>query len=362
VKVLLAAGGTAGHIEPALTLADALTAADPTTEIVMAGRDVGLEARLIPERGRRLRTIPAVPMPRKPSVDLLLVGPRVAGSVRAMRRILAEESPDVVVGFGGYVAIPAYLAARRSGIPVVIHEANARAGLANRVGARMTPWTAEAVPGSIPGATHVGMPLRPAIADLDRDAMRAEARAHFGLEPDRTTLLVFGGSLGAAHLNEVLTAAAPDLRGAGVQVLHAVGDRQMGVGVVDDGPVPYVTLPYIDRMDLAYAAADLAITRAGAMTCAELTAVGLPAVYVPLPIGNGEQRLNAAPIVAAGGGLLIDDADFTVDDVRTTVIPLLTDAERRDQMSRAAATLGKRDGAQRLADLVRRAAGQGAAS
>jgi UDP-N-acetylglucosamine--N-acetylmuramyl-(pentapeptide) pyrophosphoryl-undecaprenol N-acetylglucosamine transferase len=362
VKVLLAAGGTAGHIEPALTLADTLTAADPTTEIVMAGRDVGLEARLIPERGRRLRTIPAVPMPRKPSVDLLLVGPRVAGSVRAMRRILAEESPDVVVGFGGYVAIPAYLAARRSGIPVVIHEANARAGLANRVGARMTPWTAEAVPGSIPGATHVGMPLRPAIAELDRDAMRAGARAHFGLEPDRTTLLVFGGSLGAAHLNEVLTAAAPDLRGAGVQVLHAVGDRQMGVGVVDDGPVPYVTLPYIDRMDLAYAAADLAITRAGAMTCAELTAVGLPAVYVPLPIGNGEQRLNAAPIVAAGGGLLIDDADFTVDDVRTTVIPLLTDAERRDQMSRAAATLGKRDGAQRLADLVRRAAGQGAAS
>ena len=113
MKILLAAGGTAGHIEPALTLADTLTAQDPTTEVVFVGRSVGLEARLVPERGRRLRTLPAVPMPRKPSKDLLLVAPRIAGSVRQMRRILAEEKPDVVVGFGGYVAAPAYLAARR---------------------------------------------------------------------------------------------------------------------------------------------------------------------------------------------------------------------------------------------------------
>lgn len=357
MKVLLAAGGTAGHIEPALTLADALAAEDPTVEIVMAGRDTGLEARLVPERGRRLRTIPAVPLPRRPSVDLLLVGPRVAGSVRAMGRILREESPDVVVGFGGYVALPAYLAARRAGIPVVVHEANARAGMANRVGARLTRWTAEAVPGSLAGAVHVGMPLRPQIAHLDREAARREARVHFGLDAERTTLLVFGGSLGAAHLNEVITSASGDLLGAGVQVLHAVGERGIGAGPVPSGPVPYVTLPYIDRMDLAYAAADLAITRAGAMTCAELTAVGLPAVYIPLPIGNGEQALNAAPIVAAGGGVLIPDADFGPDDVRTVVLPLLADPTRRDRMGRAAASLGRRDGAERLATLVRAAAG-----
>ncbi len=357
MKILLAAGGTAGHIEPALTLADTLTAQDPTTEVVFVGRSVGLEARLVPERGRRLRTLPAVPMPRKPSKDLLLVAPRIAGSVRQMRRILAEEQPDVVVGFGGYVAAPAYLAARSAGVPIVIHEANARAGMANKLGARFTPWVAEAVAGSIPGATHMGMPMRTSIVTLDRSAQRAAARAHFGLDPDRTTLLVFGGSLGAKRLNEVVTGAASDLRAAGVQVLHAVGESATGVVPLGDDAIAYVTLPYIDRMDLAYAAADLAITRAGAMTCAELAAVGLPAIYVPLPIGNGEQRLNAQPVVSAGGGLLIEDADFTPGALRAQVLPLLADPQRLAEMGRAASAHGVRDGAERLADMVRAAGG-----
>ena len=357
MKILLAAGGTAGHIEPALTLADTLTAQDPTTEVVFVGRSVGLEARLVPERGRRLRTLPAVPMPRKPSKDLLLVAPRIAGSVRQMRRILAEEQPDVVVGFGGYVAAPAYLAARSAGVPIVIHEANARAGMANKLGARFTPWVAEAVAGSIPGATHMGMPMRTSIVTLDRSAQRAAARAHFGLDPDRTTLLVFGGSLGAKRLNEVVTGAASDLRAAGVQVLHAVGESATGVVPLGDDAIAYVTLPYIDRMDLAYAAADLAITRAGAMTCAELAAVGLPAIYVPLPIGNGEQRLNAQPVVSAGGGLLIEDADFTPGALRAQVLPLIADPQRLAEMGRAASAHGVRDGAERLADMVRAAGG-----
>ena len=357
MKILLAAGGTAGHIEPALTLADTLTAQDPTTEVVFVGRSVGLEARLVPERGRRLRTLPAVPMPRKPSKDLLLVAPRIAGSVRQMRRILAEEQPDVVVGFGGYVAAPAYLAARSAGVPIVIHEANARAGMANKLGARFTPWVAEAVAGSIPGATHMGMPMRTSIVTLDRSAQRAAARAHFGLDPDRTTLLVFGGSLGAKRLNEVVTGAASDLRAAGVQVLHAVGESATGVVPLGDDAIAYVTLPYIDRMDLAYTAADLAITRAGAMTCAELAAVGLPAIYVPLPIGNGEQRLNAQPVVSAGGGLLIEDADFTPGALRAQVLPLVADPQRLAEMGRAASAHGVRDGAERLADMVRAAGG-----
>ena len=357
MKVLLAAGGTAGHIEPALTLADTLVSIDPATEVVFVGRSVGLEARLVPERGRRLRTLPAVPMPRKPSKDLLLIAPRMAGSVRQMRRILAEEKPDVVVGFGGYVAVPAYLAARSARVPIVIHEANARAGMANKLGARFTPWVAEAVSGSIPGATYMGMPVRTSIVALDRAGQRAAARAHFGLDPDRVTLLVFGGSLGAKRLNEVVTGAAADLRAAGVQVLHAVGESAAGVVPVGDDGVAYVTLPYIDRMDLAYAAADLAITRAGAMTCAELAAVGLPAVYVPLPIGNGEQRLNAQPVVTAGGGLLIEDADFTAGALRAQVLPLIADPQRLAEMGRAASAHGVRDGAERLANMVRTAGG-----
>jgi len=352
VKILLATGGTAGHIEPALNLADHLVAADAATEIVVVGRAEGLEARLVPARGYRLRTVPAVPMPRKPSKDLALVPWRVTDSVRRVGAILAEEKPDVVVGFGGYVAVPAYVAARRAGIPLVIHEANARAGIANRVGARLGARAAEAVPGSMRGARHVGMPLRPTIVHLDRAAARAEARAYFGLEPDRTTLLVFGGSLGAQRLNATMSAASGAVRAAGVQVLHAVGEKRAGLGAIGDGAVPYVTLDYIDRMDLAYAAADLAVSRAGAMTCAELAAVGLPAVYVPLPVGNGEQALNATPVVAAGGGLLIDDAAFTPEVVTGTVLPLLADRDRLARMGEAASAYGIRDGSERLAALV----------
>ena len=229
--------------------------------------------------------------------------------------------------------------------------------MANKLGARFTPWVAEAVSGSIPGATYMGMPMRTSIVALDRAGQRAAARAHFGLDPDRVTLLVFGGSLGAKRLNEVVTGAAADLRAAGVQVLHAVGESAAGVVPVGDDGVAYVTLPYIDRMDLAYAAADLAITRAGAMTCAELAAVGLPAVYVPLPIGNGEQRLNAQPVVAAGGGLLIEDADFTPGALRAQVLPLIADPQRLAEMGRAASAHGVRDGAERLADMVRTAGG-----
>jgi len=359
VKVLLATGGTAGHIEPALNLADHLMAADPDTQVVVVGRAEGLESRLVPERGYRLRTIPAVPMPRKPSKDLALVPVRVAGSVRRVAEILHDEKPDVVVGFGGYVALPAYVAARRARIPLVIHEANARAGLANRVGGRLTRWSAEAVPGSLRGAEHVGMPLRTTIRDLDRAALREQGRAHFGLEPDRPTLLVFGGSLGAQRLNQTMSEMAEQVRAAGVQVIHAVGERRAGLGDIEPGSVPYVTVDYIDRMDLAYAAADLALCRAGAMTCAELAAVGLPAIYVPLPVGNGEQRLNAEPVVSAGGGLIVDDADFTGAGAQDTILSLIVDAPRLATMGAAASAYGIRDGDQRLAHLVTAAAAGG---
>src|SRR5690606_29207273 len=149
-----------------------------------------------------------------------------------------------------------------------------------------------------------------------------EARAAFGLAPDLPTLLVFGGSQGARSVNAAVRSAAPDIAAAGVQVLHVTGPKNtVDVDLPDDAP-PYVTQSFVDRMDLAYAAADLALCRAGMMTCAELTAVGLPAAYVPLPIGNGEQRRNAAPIVEAGGGLLVDDGDLDAGWIRDTLLPL----------------------------------------
>ncbi len=358
MHVVLAGGGTAGHVEPALALADALRRLDPSIGVTALGTETGLEARLVPERGYALATIPRVPLPRRPTPDLLRLPGRVVGAVRQTRAHLDRVGADVVVGFGGYVSLPAYLAARRRGTPSVVHEANARAGLANRVGARLTPYVAAAVEGTgLRGARVLGIPLRTSVSGLDRAATRGEARARFGLG-DGPVLLVTGGSQGAQRVNAAVTGAAADLLAAGVSVLHVAGPRNADeVRARVPADPRYVVLPYADRMDLAYAAADLAVCRAGAMTCAELSAVGLPAVYVPLPIGNGEQALNARPVVEAGGGLLVADADLDADRVRSTVLPLLTDPSRLDAMSRAAAGHGSRDADVALARLVLEAAG-----
>jgi UDP-N-acetylglucosamine--N-acetylmuramyl-(pentapeptide) pyrophosphoryl-undecaprenol N-acetylglucosamine transferase len=256
------------------------------------------------------------------------------------------------------VSSPAYLAARRLGVPIVVHEANARPGLANRLGARLTSHVGCAFPGTpLRGAQVVGLPLRRQITGLDRATLRPRGLAAFGLDPLRPTLFVTGGSLGAQRLNTTLGAASGDLRAAGIQVVHAAGrGKTVTVAGAQPGDGAYVVAEYLDRMDLAYAVADLVVCRAGAGTVCEVTALGLAAVYVPLPIGNGEQRLNAQPVVDAGGGLVVDDAEFTPQRVRSTLLPLLLDADRLAAMGRSAAGFGIRDGDERLADLVERAA------
>ena len=359
---MLAGGGTAGHVEPALALADALRREDPDIGITALGTARGLETRLVPARGYDLALVPPVPLPRRPAPELLTVPGRLAGAVRAAAEELRRVRADVLVGFGGYVALPAYLAARRRRVPIVVHEQNARPGLANRIGARLTRHVAVSFPGTpLPHARFVGLPVRQSIAGLDRAAARADARAGFGLQPDRPTLLVFGGSQGARSLNNAAQAAAPRLRAAGVQVLHATGPKNtVSIGPADGEPggPPYVTVPYLERMDLAYAAADLAVCRAGAGTVAECAAVGLPAVYVPLPIGNGEQRLNARPVVDAGGGVLVADAELTADRLADTVLPILADPARIAGMAAAAARLGRRDADLALAAMTRAAAAE----
>lgn len=359
LSIVLAGGGTAGHIEPAMAVADALIALDPALRITALGTARGLESRLVPDRGYPLRLVSAVPLPRSLNADLVRLPWRVRSAVGQCRTVLDDARADVVVGFGGYVAVPAYLAAWRGGrrsrpVPVVVHEANARAGLANRIGARIARRVLAAVPGSgLARAEVVGMPLRHSITGLDRVALREQARRHFGFDSDATVLLVFGGSQGAVSINRAVSAAAADLAAAGVSVLHVHGPKNtLELPSPRAGDPPYVALGYLDRMDLAYAAADLAICRAGAMTVAEVSAVGLPAVYVPLPIGNGEQRLNALPVVAAGGGVLVSDADLTPTYVATEVARLAGDSTRLATMTAAAAGVGHRDAAQRIAEIV----------
>lgn len=351
---MLAGGGTAGHVEPALAVADALTAMEPDARITALGTERGLETRLVPARGYRLELITPVPLPRKLNGDLLRLPFRLRRSVAQTRTVLDAVHADVVVGFGGYVAVPAYLAGRAGRVPIVLHEANARAGLANRLGARSARRVLAAVPDcGLRDAEVVGMPLRSSITALDRGGLRTEARKYFGFAPDVPVLLVFGGSQGAASINRAVSATADALAAAGVAVLHAHGPKNaLTLPEPRAGGAPYVAVPYLDRMDLAYAAADLAICRSGAMTVAEVSAVGLPALYVPLPIGNGEQRLNALPVVAAGGGLLVDDADLTPDFIASTVVPLITDRTRLPAMTAAAAGVGHRDAARRVAEVV----------
>jgi UDP-N-acetylglucosamine--N-acetylmuramyl-(pentapeptide) pyrophosphoryl-undecaprenol N-acetylglucosamine transferase len=359
MRVLLAGGGSAGHIEPALALADALRRIDPGAEVTCLGTERGLETRLIPLRGYPLELIPAVPMPRSVTPKLLSVPGRLAGAVNVAAAVLDRTRAEVLVGFGGYVATPAYLAARRRRVPIVVHEANPRPGLANRIGARFTTHVFTGHPDTqIRNGKYLGIPIRREIAELDRLAIGDKARAHFGLRPDLQVLLVTGGSQGARSLNTAVFGAAGWLREANVQVLHIIGPRNGAEapatekGAAEAGGVPYVATPYIDRMDLAYAAADFALCRAGAMTCAELTAVGLPAAYVPLPIGNGEQRLNALPIVQRGGGMMVSDADLTPEWIRDTLLPVLVNIDQVADMSEAAASLGRGDADRWLAEAV----------
>ncbi|GAB2549632.1 undecaprenyldiphospho-muramoylpentapeptide beta-N-acetylglucosaminyltransferase [Brachybacterium huguangmaarense] len=348
-RILLAGGGTAGHVSPMLATAAALLEAEPEAELTILGTAQGLEADLVPAAGHDLVTIDKVPFPRRPDGAALRFPGRFARTLRDVRGILDERRIEAVVGFGGYVCPPAYIAAARARIPLVVHEANRRPGLANRLGARRAAVVATAFADTpLPRAERVGMPMRRGIATLDRAARRDEAVASFGLDPARPVLLVTGGSLGAQRLNAALEAAAGTITGAGAQILHVTGR-----GKADIAERPgYRVLEYVTAMEDAYAAADLAVTRSGAGTVCEVTAVGLPAVFVPLPIGNGEQALNGRDVVAAGGALMIDDAALTPEALTDQVLPLLLDPERLAAMSDASRAQGIADAAQRLAGLV----------
>lgn len=310
---------------------------------------------MIPAAGYRLELIPAVPLPRKASVDLLRVPSRLRAAVRQARALLDRVEPAVVVGFGGYVCVPIYLAARRARLPLVIHEGNALPGIANRFGAR---WCTDRVATSFPDTKlvhgrFVGLPIRRSISTLERSELRGLSRDSFGLDQTLPTLLVTGGSQGARRINDAVSGAADALAAAGIQVLHVAGPKGLVVPRLRaEGDPPYVVVPFVERMELAYAAADLMIGRAGANSVTEAAALGLPAVFVPLPIGNGEQALNAAAVVDAGGAVMVTDIDFTSEWVRDCIPELILDPDRLARMTSAATGLIRRDADERLADMV----------
>ncbi|KAB7789807.1 UDP-N-acetylglucosamine--N-acetylmuramyl-(pentapeptide) pyrophosphoryl-undecaprenol N-acetylglucosamine transferase [Bifidobacterium leontopitheci] len=384
VHIVLAGGGTAGHVNPLLAVADAIRRIEPQSQVSVIGTAVGLEHDLVPQAGYELDTIDKVPFPRRPNKAALEFPFKWRRETKKVRQILERRQADVVVGFGGYASAPAYSTAHRMGIPVVIHEQNARAGMANKLGARYAAFIGTAYENTglkaAEGASieRVGLPLRPAISALasqfetDRAAARRDGALALGLDPNRPIVLVTGGSLGAVSLNRAIASSASVLLDK-AQVIHLTGKGKIdevkslvtadagaqtlcGVGPDSQGEGDYHVTQYLERIDLAFACADLVICRSGAGSVSELSALGLPAVYVPLPIGNGEQRFNAQPVVEAGGGMMIADRDFTADWVRGHIPALLDDRDRLRDMGAKAWRYGIRNAADVMARHVLKAA------
>lgn len=363
VNIILAGGGTAGHTSPLIATAQQLVRLDPSARLLCVGTPKGLESRVIPEAGLELALIPPVPLPRRPTPELLGVPARLAGAVRQAAEVLHRHQAQVVAGFGGYVSLPVYLAARRAGLPVVLHEQNAVPGLANKIAARFARHVAVTFPDTrLPHAEFVGLPVREGIAGLDRAAARHAARAGFGIAGDGPVLLVSGGSQGARSINVAVTGIVDDLLGHGVNVLHVLGQANVTSDTVRrDDPATgasYVPLAYVDAMQDAYAAADLMLGRSGAGTVMETAMVGLPTIFVPLPHGNGEQARNAGFLVDADAAVLIPDADLGSGILGPTVLGLLASPERLAAMSATCRRLVPSGAAQALARLVLSAGGE----
>lgn len=363
-SVVLAGGGTAGHTSPLIATAEALRRQDEDIALHCIGTARGLETRVIPAAGLDLSLIDPVPMPRRVSVELAKVPLRLRRSVQQAVDILSAQHADVLVGFGGYVSMPAYFAARKLGIPVVIHEQNSVPGLANKVAARFARRVITSFPGTrLPHAEFIGMPLRRALTELaaaGRTANQAEARRHFGLDPERPTVLVSGGSQGARSINNASMAARDRLLAEGVQILHVWGPKNFTderVSHVDPASrARYQPVAYVERMEQAYAAADLMVGRSGAGTVVETAALGLPGVFVPLPHGNGEQARNAESVVAAGAAVLVPDAELDGHRLADEVLGRVLDPRIIERMSAAGRELMPADAADQIAAIIIRTA------
>ena len=362
VRVVLAGGGTAGHTSPLIATAEQLRQLG-NVDILCVGTPKGLESRVIPEAGLELALIPPVPLPRRIEPGLFAVPVRLAAAVREARALLRNHRAQVAVGYGGYVSLPVYLAARREGVPVVLHEGNAVPGLANRIAARFTPYVVTTFPATaLPHAVQLGLPVRTAIAGLDRAAARPSARAAFGLPQDARVLLVSGGSQGARSINRAVLAATDALLASGISVLHVLGPANLTAETASrDDPATgaaYRPVGYVDDMAKAYAAADLMLGRSGAGTVMETAMTGLPTIFVPLPHGNGEQARNADFLIRAGAGVLVADADLDADRLYAEVTRLFSEPGGLASMGELCRSLAPSGAARGLAELVLRVAGR----
>lgn len=358
MRIAIAGGGTAGHVNPALALAEELK----NEEVTFIGTESGAESRSVPLAGLPLRTIEVSGFDRAKPAALPATLVRAARAVFTSRRLLKDLAPDVVVGMGGYVSLPVCFAASTRRVPVVLHEQNIVLGLANRVCRRVARRVAVSFAETLNDVgskgIHTGNPISRKITTADLQAERVSGMSVFELDPDRRTVLIFGGSLGAERLNRAAIGLIDLWRErSDLQVLHICGprhDEELKARLLDgSGELIYRLTPYVDDMIEAYAVADLTVCRGGATTVAEVTCLGLPSIIVPYPFHRDrQQELHGRVLERAGAARVLLDSETRADTVSSIVLELLEDPDSLGRMATAALALGRPDAASVLARVL----------
>lgn len=357
MKVMIAGGGTGGHISPGIAIADALERARPGVDVFFMGRSGSIEERLVGRTGRAFVAVPSMGLRRSADArNVAMPFVVAAGYVKALG-VLASRRPDAAVGTGGFVSLPPMLAARTLGVPVVLQEQNSFPGLATRV---MSRWAAvvhtsfEETASHLPRARRLslsGNPVRSEFVGADRETARRE----LGLSPSATVVFFVGGSRGASRINSAVSGAAPRFADAGVTMIVQTGrDDLSGVrAAVRAAGASAIVEPFFDNMAAALAACDLVVSRSGATAIAEIETVGRPSVLVPYPYATeGHQMKNARAVEKAGAAVVVPDDELTAERLADEVIALTGDRARLALMAERAGALARPDAAERVAESV----------
>lgn len=359
MKFIVTGGGTAGHINPAITIADALkefyAAKGEPCEIIFTGRENGLEGELVPKAGYEMKFIEAKPFPMKPSRKMVKAAETLKRGGLECDRIIDEYKPDAVIGTGGYVCAPLLLAAMRKKIPVILHEANAFPGRANKTIGRRASLVLTGFPNleqDFPKAGKVvftGNPIRKIMFGNDI----SECRKKLGLSDDDLLVFAMGGSLGAKTINDFIFKAAADPELSKVKFVLSSG-KQQSLGI-DESEIPsnVKVMKYIDEPNVYLCAADISITRAGAVTCAETAAVPSCSVLIPYPYAaHDHQTYNASAFADVGGCVMMSDSDVSEGKLLPVLKDLLKDKDRRMKIRENAAKLAVKDCSERITGAI----------
>ena len=358
-SIVLTGGGTAGHVYPALALAEKLGA--DGYDVHFAGTPHGIESRIVPDAGHHFESFESSGFDRSHPASLISGISKILKSTKKAKRWFKEITPSAVVSFGGYVSIPVARAAEKSGIPVIVHEQNSVMGMANKYiskKARMVCLTYEEAVEYVPEGvsyTITGNPVRQALVSTTRE----EGRKYLGLPDDVCVCVVFGGSGGARHINQAIAGMKDDLLAQdNLCVIHITGNKEFDsvvedLSLTDDEAKSWRVIAYEDEMPKVLSAADVVVSRAGATSLAEISAKCIPAVLIPYPYAtNDHQRINARSYASSGAAMVIDDADLDTDDFRAAVLSIVGDEALREEMREAARSLGQTDAASALAKAV----------